>query len=132
MARDHCCFMKLPQGSAHSPKCPKTRSSLGRFSLKNTPSSIVYATLITVAASKHCHRIGSNIFCQEYWIKRQQIQAVCVVVNYMQFKIGVFLEIPWILHGIRYLIIINMAVFWNNTPCSPVNFLPKPFSSIFH
>jgi hypothetical protein len=55
------------RGSTFSQGSLKRRFSLGRFALKKTFCSIVYAILITVVTSWHCHQ-------RHYWTHRHEVQ----------------------------------------------------------
>lgn len=50
------CFIILAPGVAHSAK-GLSKKMLGRFSLKNTDYSVVYAILITITALRHLHQM---------------------------------------------------------------------------
>jgi hypothetical protein len=50
------CFIILAPGVAHSAK-GLSKKMLGRFSLKNTDYSVVYAILITITALRRLHQM---------------------------------------------------------------------------
>jgi hypothetical protein len=79
METDHCCFMTLSSGAAHSLKSLSKKTIIGTFSLKT--HTVLLCTPSLSLLLLHDVATRSRTFSQDYWIGVTKLSKVCNIVR---------------------------------------------------